>query len=95
MAAFLTSQSVSPSTHASLVSSFFGITGSGDHDNKVEGLFVTFAPALERLLTSRAKEAAAEGADSKSVTTAALVVVVTGAKTQSDLDDAQSKFEQA
>mmetsp|Transcript_25887 Transcript_25887/g.37960 ORF Transcript_25887/g.37960 Transcript_25887/m.37960 type:complete len:553 (+) Transcript_25887:87-1745(+) len=60
-----------------------------------EGLFDTFAPALERLLASRAEEAAAEGAESKAATTTALVVVVTGAKTQSDLDDAQSKFERA
>jgi len=40
-------------------------------------LFDIFAPALERLLASRAEEAAAEGAESKAATTIALVVVVT------------------
>jgi len=48
-------------------------------------LFDIFAPALERLLASRAEEAAAEGAESKAATTTALVVVVTGTKTQSAL----------
>eukprot|EP00957_Ditylum_brightwellii_P151790 11558621-Ditylum_brightwellii.AAC.1 len=90
MAAFLTSPSLSPSTHASLVRSLFGITGSGDHENKVDGLFDTFAPALERRLTSCTQKAAAEGAGSKSATITALVAVVTGAKAQSDLDEKTS-----
>mmetsp|Transcript_19422 Transcript_19422/g.26658 ORF Transcript_19422/g.26658 Transcript_19422/m.26658 type:complete len:557 (-) Transcript_19422:125-1795(-) len=60
-----------------------------------EGLFDTFAPALERLLASRAAAAEAENNESLDRGTSSLIVVVTGAKTQAALDDAKAKFERA